>query len=126
MSGNIRKVVIGKGKFFRPDFEIYSDSSLTTPLTNIDLGVLTAPSSKVIPCYVKNTGNVPMQLEINSVNWNPPVDGSIVFSTDYTSGTILNPGSVIQLLMTFDISSVIPDIDDFTFEIEFIGSFQSP
>ena len=51
---------------------IYSDELCTTPLTEIDWGILQPAQTKEYPAWIRNEGDVTVIATMRTESWNPP------------------------------------------------------
>lgn len=110
------------GKVRTIGVEIYSDSSMSNPLSSVNWGNLQPGVNKTIECYVHNTGETAAVLTLETANWNPPEAATYITLTwDYHEKT-LNIDEVIPVTLTLTISENIQEITYFFFDIIIVGS----
>jgi hypothetical protein len=101
---------------------IYWDNSCSSVISSIDWGNLDPGSNKNVVGYIRNSGNLPSILTMQTSNWNPSGAATYLsLSWDY-DGQVLNPGEVVQVTFTLSISEMIEGITSFNFDITIIGS----
>ena len=101
---------------------IYLDSSCRNSLSSIDWGTLEPGSHKTFSYYVRNDGNSPSTLTLQTSNWNPPGAANYISLIWDYDGQVLNVGEVIQITFTLSISAMIEGITSFNFDITVIGT----
>jgi hypothetical protein len=105
-SGSIKGVGVG----------IYNDQNCTSPVSSIDWGVL-EPGSKVNKTvYVRNEGNSPTSLSMVTSNWSPSNAATYMSLTWNYGGQTLSVDQVVQVQLTFSVSSSISGITNFSFD----------
>ena len=105
------------------NLEVYWDSACTNKVTSIDWGIIPPGGSAAKTVYIKNIGNVPITLSLNTENWNPPGAANYLTLTwNYTSGTKIQPNNVLPVTLTLTVSSSIQGIDSFSFNIVITGT----
>jgi hypothetical protein len=104
---------------------VYSDSQCTTPRTSIAWGTLEPGGTQNIVCYIKNEGNVPTILSLQTDNWVPePMAATYLnLSWDYNYQAI-SPDDAIQVSLTLTVSENINGITNFSFDITILGTSQ--
>jgi hypothetical protein len=102
---------------------VYSDSSCTQNCTSINWGTLAPGSSTIRTVYVKNTGTLPMTLNMATTGWNPSnANGPITLSWN-REGAVLNASQSISATLTLTVSSSISSsITTFSFNITITGT----
>ena len=111
-AGSIKAVNVG----------VYSDSGCTTPLANIDWGVLEGGNTVTRTAYIKNSGNTAMTLSMSVGNWVPTSASSYIQLTWNYSGQTLNPGQSLAVTLTLTVSTSITGITSFSFDITIVGT----
>jgi hypothetical protein len=104
---------------------VYSDPQCTTPRTSIAWGTLEPGGTQNIVCYIKNEGNVPTILSLQTDNWVPePMAATYLnLSWDYNYQAI-SPDDAIQVSLTLTVSENINGITNFSFDITILGTSQ--
>lgn len=112
-SGNIQ-ATLGIG--------LYSNLQGTTPLTSLPWGTLEPGQSQTATIYVKNEGNQPTTLSLQTDNWNPISAGTyLILSWNYDNQPI-DPNEIVQITLTLNVNQNIEGITNFSFDITIIGS----
>jgi len=95
----------------------YWDGNCTSRVTEIDLGFIEPGGLLNVTIFLRNEGNAPMGLSINTENWNPPeASKHITLGWDYAGQTV-NPGAVLKVTLTLAVISNITGIISFSFDI---------
>ena len=101
---------------------VYWDVNCRSTVTQIDWGLLDPGGTANVTVYLKNVGNAPLTLSLNTENWDPlNVSDYITLQWDY-QGESVNPGQVREVVLVLSVSSTITGITDFRFDIIIIGS----
>jgi hypothetical protein len=110
------------GKVRTVGVAIYSDSSISNPLSSINWGNLQPGVNATIECYIHNTGETATVLTLETANWNPPEATTYIALTwDYQDETV-NVDEVIPVTLILMISENIQEITHFFFDIIIVGS----
>lgn len=120
-----KRMIHNVGKIKAVGVGVYLESECTTPISHIDWGLMDPGSSKQFTIYVKNEGNVPIKLSMETGNWTPPVASYYITLTWDRQDYILAPGGNVSAVLTLSVSPNITGITDFSFEIAIIGT-ESP
>jgi hypothetical protein len=102
--------------------EVYVDSQLTVRLTEINWGAVEPNESKTFTAYIRNAGNTPITLSLNTENWVPANASSMIHvSCDYLGGTV---EAWQALMVTFElrVDPAVTGIDAFSFTMVITGS----
>ena len=95
---------------------IYWDQACTNRTLSLDWGALEAGSSNTLTVYIKNEGNSPASLWLESSNWTPSAaSGYISLNWNY-SGQVLSIDQVIPLKLTLTVDPNISGISNFSFD----------
>jgi hypothetical protein len=102
---------------------IYNDQACTQNCTSISWGTLAPGSSTIKTVYVKNTGTLPMTLDMATSGWNPSnADGPITLGWN-REGAALNASQSINATLTLTVSpSINSSITVFSFNITITGT----
>ena len=111
-SGSVTAVGVG----------VYSDSGCTTALTAISWGTVNPGDVKTYTAYVKNTGNVPVKLNMTVSNWNPSSASSYITLTWNQEKSTLTAGQVVPAVLTLSVSSSVSGVTSFSFDITITGT----
>jgi hypothetical protein len=109
--GNVKAVGVG----------VYWDNPCTSNVTSIDWGIVGPGSSANKTVYIKNGGNTREALNMTTANWNAGVYGNITLSWN-DEGYLLDPGSVVQAVLTLSVSSSISGVTSFSFNMIITGT----
>ncbi len=101
---------------------IYEDINGTVNMTSIDWGVVPENDDVIRTGYIKNTGNVPLTLNVSTGLWNPAIaEQYIIFSTNFV-GEVLQPGQTFtaQFILLAQ-TGARDNLDAFSFTVFVIG-----
>lgn len=110
--GNVKAVGVG----------VYSDSNCTVPISHIDWGFLEPGSSKQFTIYVKNEGNVPVRLSMETNNWNPQSASNYLTLSWNRQDQVLGPGDSVSADLTLSVSPEVSGFTSFSFDIIIVGA----
>jgi hypothetical protein len=101
---------------------VYWDSGCSQAVSSIDWGLADPGSVKNVTVYVKNEGNAPTTLSLQTINWNPAEAADYIsLSWDY-GGQAIGDNQVVAVTLSLSISSNIQGITTFSFDIVIVGS----
>jgi len=101
---------------------VYWDSGCSQSVSVIDWGLADPGSVKNVTVYIRNEGNAPIMLSLQTANWNPAnASDYISLSWDY-GGQAIDPNGVVQVRLVLSVSSSIQGITSFSFDIVIAGS----
>lgn len=110
------------GRVVTIDVDVYWESACVNEVSSIEWGELDPGESKLVTVYVKNTGNVPMTLELSTDEWSPlAAEMYIDLQWDYSGGQI-QPDGVVQVTFTLTVSEIIDGVAYFSFDIVITGT----
>ena len=92
---------------------VFQDSACTQSLSTLNWGTLRPGTSANRTIYVKNTGNVPVTLNMTLTSWNPSAAASYITLTWNRQGTILSQGNSISALLVLSVSANVNGITSF-------------
>jgi len=96
---------------------VYTDAGCTIICSEIDWGVLAPGELKKVGLYIKNPGNVPINLTLSTENWTPvTAEAYLSISWNYTGQTLI-PGEVTAVDVSMSVSPDITGITDFSQDI---------
>jgi hypothetical protein len=96
---------------------VYWDANCSSPVYSLDWGLLEPGSEKNIATIIRNEGDAPSSLFLNTTNWSPiEASNYITLSWDY-DGHILYPNQTTTVTLTLSIDPITEGIKDFTFDI---------
>ena len=107
----------GYGKIKTVGVDAYADLECTKIVSEINWGTIPAGGSSQTTLYLKNTGNYPINMTINTENWSPAVAADYMALTWDYDGTELAPDEVRGVILTLAVDSNIAGITDFQFDI---------
>lgn len=96
---------------------IYWDIGCSNRVTSVDWGMAEPGITKNVTFYIRNEGNTPITLSINTTNWNPPnASNFITLQWDYDDQPI-QPNQTLQIQLMLAISPDIEGITSYGFDI---------
>lgn len=96
---------------------VYWDSSCSENVTSLDWGVAEPGLTRNETIYIRNEGNAPTILYLDTKSWKPQeASNYITLSWDYNEKAI-EPDQVVQVTLTLSISPNIEEITYFEFDI---------
>jgi hypothetical protein len=104
---------------------VYWDASCTNKVTSIDWGYMEPGSSMNKTVYVKNEGTVVMKLSMTTQNWNPASAASYITESWNRENNVLNPGSVVQAVLTLSLLPSTTGITNASFDTIVTGTEQT-
>jgi hypothetical protein len=96
---------------------VFQNSGCTQTLTSVDWGTLEPGTIKNVTIYVKNQGNAPVTLSLQTGNWNPTGASSYLTLGWNYGGASLAVNEVKAVVLSLTISSSITGITSFSFDI---------
>jgi len=96
---------------------VYKDTDCTEALTSINWGELSPGESKNFTCYIRNQGNVPVALYMQTENWSSPLAASYIGLSWDCEGAVLAKGAVVSAMFTLHVDSAVQGVDSFAFDI---------
>jgi hypothetical protein len=100
---------------------VYSDSQCSQNLTAIGWGSLYPGNSTTKTIYLKNTGDLPIALNMTSQSWTPASASSVLTLTWDQQNTVLTPDQSIPAILTLTADSDTGSLVDFSFNIVITG-----
>ncbi len=101
---------------------VYWDSDCNNQVTSIDWGTVDPGSTKDVTAYIRNEGNAPETLSLETKNWDPPDASSYMSLSWGYGGQVIDVGEVVQVALSLSVSDTIEGITNFSFDIVVIGS----
>jgi len=95
----------------------YWTSNCTSPVTQVDWGVLTLGEAKTVTIYIRNEGNTHVNLTMNVENWNPPEAANLITLNWNYTGQKLQPNMTLPIALTLTVGNEPPSFSNFSFEI---------
>ncbi|MFQ6094685.1 MAG: hypothetical protein ACE5NN_00940 [Candidatus Bathyarchaeia archaeon] len=112
----------GVGKVLTVSVGAYWDYTCTDTVTSIDWGSIDPGASKSVVMYLKNEGNTPITLSLNTTDWSPSsAKDFLSLDWDYAGGEI-PPEGVIEVTLTLTVSAGVSGITSFAFDIVMTGT----
>jgi hypothetical protein len=105
--GNIKALGVG----------VYWDSGCSQPASSIDWGMVEPGAVKNVTVYIRNEGNAPITLSLQTSNWNPSNAADYISLSWNYNGQTINANQVIAVTLTLSISTNIQGITSFSFDI---------
>ena len=103
---------------------IYCDQACTNRTLSLDWGAIEAGSNNTLTVYIKNEGNSPVSLWLETSNWAPSTAfGYMSLNWNY-SGQVLSVDQVIPLELTLIVAPTISGITNFSFDSTITASEQ--
>jgi hypothetical protein len=103
---------------------IYWDQACTNGTLSLNWGTIEAGSNYTLTVYIKNEGNSPASLWLETSNWTPSAaSGYMSLNWNY-SGQLLNVNQVIPLKLTLTVDPNITEISNFSFDTTITTSEQ--
>jgi len=101
---------------------VYTTAQCSIPVTSIPWGTLEPGASQDFECYIRNEGNSPTTLSLQTTNWSPLVATTYLdLDWDYNENPI-NPDAVVQITFTLSVDSGIEGVTTFSFDITITGT----
>ena len=105
-----------------PGIGVYQNSQTTTPLTSLDWGTLEPGQNQTITTYIKNEGNTPITLTLQTSNWNPTSAQDYLTLTWNYSDQPINPDQTQQITITIQVNPNTTGITNFSFDITILAT----
>jgi hypothetical protein len=96
---------------------VYWDNGCTNVVSSIDWGLLEPGSVKTVTVYVRNEGNAPIVLSLQTENWNPDGASSYMSLGWNYGGQQIDVNAVLPVTLSLSISPSIQGITSFSFTI---------
>lgn len=103
----------------------YWESGCINSISSINWGTLGAGDAVLTTIFVKNIGNVPLELSMSVENWNPQFAGNFFDLTWDYNGVVIQPNAVATITFTLVVSTNIDEINGFSFDILITGMEES-
>jgi len=100
---------------------IYWDSALTNPVSSVDWGLIEPGSNSATTFYVRNEGNSPVTLALNTSNWSPSAAANYLTLGWNYDERVIEVAGVCQTILTLSTSPNISGISGFSFDIVIAG-----
>jgi archaellum component FlaG (FlaF/FlaG flagellin family) len=103
-------------------FSVYWDQSCTNRTQTINWGTVEPNTTKSLTVYIKNTGAIPIRLNMKTSQWNPTTTQKYVTLTWDRENSILNRASNITATFTLRMPSDVANLATFSFVITITGT----
>jgi hypothetical protein len=101
---------------------VYWDSGCSQTVSSIDWGLAEPGAVKNVTVYMRNEGNAPITLSLQTANWNPAnATNYISLSWNY-GGQTIGANQAVAVTLSLSISADIQGITTFSFDIVVVGS----
>ena len=105
-----------------PGIGIYLNSQGTAPLTSLNWGTLEPGQNQNITMYIKNEGNTPITLSLQTSSWTPSeAQNYLAVTWNYNDQTI-NQDQTQQITLTLEVHPDITGITNFSFDITILAT----
>ena len=101
---------------------VYWDSGCSQTVSFIDWGLAEPGTVKNVTVYIKNEGNAPITLSLQTANWNPSNAADYISLSWNYNGQTIGPNQVAAITLSLSISSNIQGITTFSFDIVIVGN----
>ena len=118
---NYLRIIASTGTVKAVNVGVYWNQNCTETVTSIDWGMLEPAESKNATIYLKNEGNTPINLSLNTSNWNPAEARNYVNLNWTYSGENLQPDQALPATLTLSVEQNVTNITTFNFDIIIIG-----
>lgn len=96
---------------------VYWDENCSRPVTVITWGIIDPRSAKNVTIYIRNEGNVPVTIGLQTNNWEPASAASYMNLTWDYNNELINPDEKFRVTLTLTVSADIGNVTDFSFDI---------
>jgi len=104
------------------DVGVYKNSLCTQNLTSIDWGVVRPSDNVTFIAYISNIGNVNINLQLETANWNPQnTSNYMVLSWNY-AGQAIAPKEIVEVAFKLAVSPNMYSVGAFSFNIVITSS----
>jgi len=111
------RLIGSRGKLTVLGVGVYWDANCSSPIYSLDWGRVELGSLKNITVFIRNEGNEPSTLFLNTTNWNPSNASNFIrLSWDY-NGSIIPSQQTTKVTLMLSIAQTAEGIKDFTFDI---------
>jgi len=100
---------------------VYWEQSCTSEVTSINWGNLNPGDTVSVTVYIKNEGNVAVELSMTTDNWDPSSASTYLTLSWNRQGFVLDSGEVVQATFTLSVSPDVQDVTTFSFDIIVTG-----
>lgn len=102
--------------------EVYVDQELTVRLTEINWGSVEPGETKTFSAYLRNAGNTPIILSLDTTSWGPINASSEIHVSWNYSGRTVYAWQTVAVEFELHVDPSITGVDAFSFTIVITGS----
>jgi len=96
---------------------VYWDANCSSSVSSLDWGSVKPGSNVTKTVFIRNEGNEPSTLFLNTTNWNPrDASDFIKLNWDYNE-YIINPQETTEVTLTLSVDQATEEVKDFSFDI---------
>ena len=100
---------------------VYWDLNCTESVSSIDWGMVEPGESVNRTVFLKNEGNAPILLYLNTTDWNPPeAENDLTLTWNYT-GEQVEPLQIQPVTLVLMVNQNVTGITSFNFNIQIVG-----
>jgi hypothetical protein len=104
------------------EIDVYSDSSCTNIMSDVEWGEIEAGGDSNTLIYVKNNGDTNVIISLTTENWSSSnAQSNMDLSWNY-DGSNIEPNEVVPVTLILSVDSGCPEMSSFGFDIVIIGS----
>lgn len=111
----------GTGSVKGAGLGVYWDPECTDAASSLDFGLLELGFSKNFTLYLKNEGNIDLNLSMTSENWNPATAMDYMNLTWNREGQQIGPDELIGCVLTLSVLEDVQGVSSFTLDIIISG-----
>ena len=115
------RIIASTGTVKAVNVGVYWNQNCTETVTTIDWGMLEPGESKNVTIYLKNEGNTPINLSLNTSNWNPAEARNYVNLNWTYSGENLQPDQALPATLILSVEQNVTNITIFNCDTIIIG-----
>jgi hypothetical protein len=101
---------------------VYWDNGCSQAVSSMDWGLAEPGAVKNVTVYIRNEGNTPITLYLQTSNWNPTNAADYISLSWNYSGQTIGANQVVTVTFSLSISSNIQGITTFSFDIVIVGN----
>lgn len=121
---SVSQVVPFDGTITTLNVGVFIDQQCTQNATSMSWGGVYAGESQTMTIYVKNTGDSPLTLSMNILDWEPSYASSVLSMTWNRENTVIDSGQVTQATLTLSVSSNPGALSSFNYNMLITGTSQ--
>jgi hypothetical protein len=96
---------------------VYWDNGCSQAVSSIDWGLAEPGAVKNVTVYIRNEGNAPITLLLQTSNWNPTNAADYISLSWNYSGQTIGANQVLAVTLSLSVSPNIQGITSFSFDI---------